>query len=322
MPDRLRRLRKTPALRRLFQETRIDPSMFVYPLFVSETASNPEPIPSMPGQFRWPLAEINQPLDQALHAGVGGLLLFGIPLHKDKIGSGAYDPKGIVAKSLQSLRHQAKHLVLVADVCLCEYTDHGHCGVIGGQEVDNDRTLELLTKTGVCYAQAGADIVAPSSMMDYQVGAIRRGLDESGLVDTAVMGYSAKFASGFYGPFRDAAGSAPSFGDRKSYQHDFANGRHAILEVQADIEEGADIVMVKPGLPYLDIVAQTRAITDLPVAVYNVSGEYAMIKSAAQNGWLDEKSVTLETLYAFARSGADLIITYHAIEASKWLKET
>jgi porphobilinogen synthase len=321
MPDRLRRLRKTPGLRRLFTETRIQPSDLIYPIFVSETATAPEPIPSMPGQSRLPLASVAEVACAARDAGIGAILIFGLPAHKDDLASASAQPDGIVQNAVRAAKDTCSDLTVVTDVCVCAYTPHGHCGILCGDQIDNDPSLELLAAMAVSHAEAGADIVAPSSMMDRQVAALRNGLDQAGFADTAVMGYSAKFASAYYGPFRDAADSAPSFGDRASYQHDPANLRHARLELIADEEEGADILMVKPGLAYLDVVRLARETSDLPVAAYNVSGEYSMVKAAAERGWLDERRIVLESLTAFRRAGADVVITYHALDAARWLND-
>lgn len=321
MPNRLRRLRRTASLRTLLQETRVRPSDLIYPLFVSETATEREPIPSMPGQARLPLGEVGAAVREAQELGVGAVLLFGLPSEKNDTATAAYDRDGIVQRAIKAAKDASPETVVVTDVCVCAYTPHGHCGVLKGHEVDNDRSLELLARQAVSHAEAGADIVAPSAMMDHQVRAIREGLTEAGLGETALMAYSSKFASAFYGPFRDAADSAPSFGDRASYQHDPANLRHARRELQADVSEGADILMVKPGIAYLDIVRLARETSDLPVAAYNVSGEYSMVKAAAERGWLDERRIVLETLTAFRRAGADLVITYHALDAARWLHE-
>ena len=319
MPDRLRRLRRTSALRALVREFEVHATDFVYPIFVSETASTEEPILSMPGQSRLPLAGLQKKLDEVQATGVPAVLLFGLPATKDDRASASSDPEGIVQRAVQLAKKTHPDLVVMTDVCVCGYTPHGHCGVLNGEEIDNDASLVLLSKMAVSHARAGADVVAPSAMMDRQVSALREALRAAGLESTPVMAYTAKFASSFYGPFREAADSAPSFGDRASYQHDPANARHAKREILADISEGADILMIKPGLPYLDIVSLARAESNLPIAVYNVSGEYAMIKAAAERGWLDEKRAVLEILTGFKRAGADLIITYHALEAARWL---
>jgi len=321
MSDRLRRLRRTPALRALVRETRVQASDLIYPIFVSEHATEPEPIPSMPGQYRLPLKAVGEIAKKTNQAGIGALLIFGLPKSKDDRASSCYDKNGIVQNAVQEAKNASPNLVVATDVCVCAYTPHGHCGVLNGHEVANDETLKLLAAMAVSHAEAGADIVGPSSMMDHQVRALRQGLDDANLTETTIMAYSSKFASAFYGPFRDAADSAPSFGDRASYQHDPANLRHARRELQADVQEGADILMVKPGLAYLDVVRLARETSDLPVAVYNVSGEYAMVKAAAEKGWLDERRIVLETMLAFRRAGADLIITYHAPEAALWLND-
>jgi porphobilinogen synthase len=319
MHDRLRLLRRTPALRQITRETRVSPDQFIYPIFVRAGISEREPIASMPGQYRWPADGLKDLARELQDAGVRSALLFGLPDSKDEQASGAYSDDGVVQQAIRSLKENSPEMVVMTDVCVCAYTPHGHCGVLCGHEIDNDSTLPLLAKMAVSHAKAGADIVAPSSMMDGQVLALRNGLDEAGLRQTPVMGYSAKFASAFYGPFRDAADSAPSFGDRASYQHEAGNIRHAKRELLSDISEGADIVMVKPGLAYLDVVRLAREVTDTPVAVYNVSGEYSMVKAAAERGWIDEKKIVLETMTAFRRAGADLIITYHALDAARWL---
>ncbi len=325
---RLRRLRRTAPLRNLVRETRLDPQQFVYPLFVRPGRRVREPIPSMPGQFRLSVDELVTEVESARALGIGAVLLFGLPDAKDSSGSGAYAEDGIVQHAVRALRAAHPDLVVMTDVCLCEYTSHGHCGVLRPAsngaglrdgDVDNDATLELLAKTAVSQAAAGADIVAPSAMMDGQVGAIRRALDEASVPQVAIMAYSAKHASAFYGPFRDAAGSAPQVGDRRGYQIDPGNAREAGREIALDIAEGADIVMVKPALAYLDVIARARASVPVPLAAYNVSGEYAMVKAAAEQGWLDERRAVTEILTAIARAGADLIITYHAKEAATWL---
>jgi porphobilinogen synthase len=321
MFERLRRLRQTPSLRSLVRETRISASDLIYPIFVSETASEAQPIPSMPGQSRLSLSDVGRAAREAETSGVGALLLFGLPREKDDRATQAFNSSGIVQQAIREVKDAAPDLVLMTDVCVCAYTPHGHCGILDGHNVDNDGSLELLADMALSHVEAGADVVAPSSMMDGQVAAIRDALDEHGRQNTPIMAYSAKFSSAFYGPFRDAADSAPSFGDRASYQHDFANLRHARRELLADEDEGADILMVKPGLAYLDIVRLARETSDLPIAAYNVSGEYSMVKAAAERGWLDERKIVLETLTAFRRAGADLVITYHALDAARWLNE-
>jgi porphobilinogen synthase len=322
MYERLRRLRRTPALREVMRETSLRASDLIYPVFVREGVDAAEPIASMPGQFRHPLREIPKVACEIQKSGVRSVLLFGVTDRKDDEASAAADPNGVVQTAIRAIKDATPELVVMTDVCVCAYTPHGHCGVIKGQCIDNDASLPLLAAMALSHAQAGADVVAPSAMMDGQVGAIREALDDNGLEDTAIMGYSAKFSSAFYGPFRDAAGSAPSFGDRASYQHDFGNLRHARREILDDVAEGADIVMVKPGIAYLDVVREARELTDLPVAAYSVSGEYSMIKAAAERGWLDERAIVLETLTAFKRAGADLVITYFAKEAAEWINRS
>lgn len=321
MPDRLRRLRRTASLRTLLQETRVRASDLIYPIFVSETATEPEPIASMPGQSRLPLSAVAAKVREAQTLGVGATLIFGLPSEKHDDARASSRVDGIVQNAIREAKDAAPEAVIMTDVCVCAYTPHGHCGVLKGQEIDNDLSLELLTRQAVSHAEAGADVVAPSAMMDRQIHALRHGLEDAGLGSTALMAYSAKFASAYYGPFRDAADSAPSFGDRASYQHDPANLRHAKRELEADIKEGADILMVKPGIAYLDVVRLAREISDLPIAAYNVSGEYSMVKAAAERGWLDERKIVLETLTAFRRAGADLVITYHALDAARWIHE-
>jgi porphobilinogen synthase len=316
-----RRLRRTPGLRRLVRETRLHPDMLVQPLFVRPGHEVREEIGAMPGQFRLSPDELPAEAARLRAAGVGAVLLFGLPGDKDDQGSGAWADDGIVQQALRTLRAADPELTLIADVCLCEYTSHGHCGVIAGDTVDNDATLPLLARSAISLAAAGADVVAPSAMMDGQVAAIRRALDGEGRQDVAILAYAAKHASAFYGPFRDAADSAPQRGDRKSYQMDPANGREALREIDADLAEGADMIMVKPALPALDILAAARGRTNVPLAAYQVSGEYASLVAAAQNGWLDRRAAALESLTAIARAGADLIITYFAAEAAEWLRK-
>jgi porphobilinogen synthase len=314
---RPRRLRRTAALRALTRETRLSPERFVYPLFVRPGRGVREPIGPMPGQFRLSVDRLAEEAAELRQLGIRAVLLFGIPESKDALGSGAYDPDGIVPRAIRALREADPELVIAADVCLCEYTTHGHCGVIRNGQVDNDETLELLARTATALAAAGADIVAPSAMMDGQVGAIRRALDAAGEHQVAVMAYSAKYASVFYGPFREAAGSAPQFGDRRGYQMDPPNVREALREIALDVEEGADLVMVKPALAYLDVIRAARDSLPVPLAAYNVSGEYAMVMAAAERGWLDGRAAALEILTAIARAGADVIITYFAKEAAR-----
>ena len=318
--QRLRRLRGTEALRRLVRETRLSPEEFVYPLFVVSGSGVRNAIPSMPGQHQLSLDQLPAEAAELRSLGIPAVLLFGIPPAKDEQGSGAYAGDGIVQQAVRALKQADAELLVITDVCLCEYTSHGHCGVVKEGEVDNDATLPLLARTALSQAQAGADVVAPSAMMDGQVAAIRQALDEGGFPYIPIMAYAAKYASAFYGPFREAAESAPQFGDRRGYQMDPPNAREALQEIEEDIAEGADIVMVKPALAYLDVLARARERFDLPLAAYNVSGEYAMIKAAAANGWLDERRVTLEVLTAIKRAGADIIITYHAKEAARWLQ--
>jgi porphobilinogen synthase len=318
---RLRRLRRTPALRELVRETHLSVKDFIYPLFITEGRGIRQEIESMPGQYRWSLDLLPAEVEAVARLGVRAVLLFGIPDHKDEVGSGAWAEDGIIQRAVRVIKATVPDLTVICDVCLCEYTSHGHCGIVRHGYVQNDETLELLARTAVSQAAAGADVVAPSDMMDGRVGAIRRALDEAGFSHVAVMAYSAKYASAFYGPFREAAGSAPQFGDRRAYQMDPPNVREALREVELDIGEGADIVMVKPALAYLDVIRAVRERFDLPLAAYNVSGEYAMVKAAARNGWLDERRVTLEILYGIKRAGADLIITYHAKDAARWLQE-
>ena len=311
---RPRRLRKNEVIRNMIAETAVNPDSFVYPMFVVEGEGVKEEIASMPNQFRFSIDEILKELESCVTIGIKSILLFGIPNHKDEIASSAYDKNGIVQRAVRAIKAKFPDLYVITDVCLCEYMSHGHCGIVKDGDVDNDPTLELLSKTALSHAEAGADMVAPSDMMDGRVGAIREMLDANGFSNTPIMAYSAKFASAFYGPFRDAADSAPHFGNRKSYQMDVRNGREALHEVDLDIEEGADIVMVKPGLAFLDVLRQTAEISNVPVAVYNVSGEYSMVKAAAKMGWIDENAIIRENMIAFKRAGADIIITYHAKE--------
>jgi porphobilinogen synthase len=319
---RLRRLRASEALRALVRETRLSPESFVYPLFVTHGENVRREIESMPGQYHLSLDQLPAEAEELRALGIPAVLLFGLPAAKDDAGSEAYDDDGIVQRAVATLKAAAPDLAVITDVCLCEYTTHGHCGVVTPDgDVDNDATLPLLARTAVSHARAGADIVAPSDMMDGRVAAIRQSLDDAGLTSTPIMSYAAKQASAFYGPFRVAAGSAPQFGDRRAYQMDPANAREAMREIEADIAEGADIVMVKPALPNLDLIARARQRFDLPLAAYNVSGEYAMLKAAAAAGYLDERLAVLEVLTAIRRAGADFTITYHAKEAGRWLRE-
>jgi porphobilinogen synthase len=318
---RLRRLRRTGALRELVRETTLAPSDLVLPLFVEEGLDGRAPIASMPGVDRHGLASVVEEAGAALALGIPAVLLFGIPAEKDADGSGAWDDEGAVQLATRAIKAAHPDLLVLTDVCLCEYTDHGHCGRLRADgSVDNDASLGLLARTAVSHARAGADAVAPSDMMDGRVGAIRTALDDEGLADTPIIAYSAKFASAFYGPFREAAGSAPSFGDRRSYQMDPANGDEALREVLLDVGEGADIVMVKPAVPYLDVLWRVKQATRLPVAAYHVGGEYVMIKAAAATGHLDERTAVLETLTSIRRAGADIVITYYAKDAARWLQ--
>jgi len=317
---RLRRLRGSDAIRRLVRETRFSPGDFVYPLFVVHGSGVRNAIPSMPGQCQLSVDQLPAEARELRALGVPAVLLFGIPASKDEQASEAYAPDGIVQQAVRALKQADPDLLVITDVCLCEYTSHGHCGIVKDGDVDNDATLPLLARTALSHAQAGAGMVAPSAMMDGQVAAIRQALDENGFGQTPIMAYAAKYASAFYGPFREAAESAPQFGDRCGYQMDPANAREALREIESDVAEGADIVMVKPALAYLDVLARARQRFDLPLAAYNVSGEYAMIKAAIANGWLDEKRVVLEVLTAIKRAGADIVITYHAKDAARWLK--
>jgi porphobilinogen synthase len=311
-------------LRALVREQRLEPHRLVLPVFVAEDAASVAEVPSMPGVRRRALEDLGAVGAEAGAAGLGGLLLFGLPRLKDARGSEASNPDGVVQRAVRELRTSGFEGVIMTDVCLCEYTDHGHCGLVSGAgEILNDPTLERLADVAVSHADAGADVVAPSAMMDGQVAAIRRALDERGYPDAAILSYSAKYASAFYGPFRDAAEGAPAFGDRTSHQMDPANGREALREHALDLAEGADMLMVKPGLAYLDVVTRTRAAhPSVPLAVYNVSGEYSMVKAAAERGWIDERAVVLETLIGFVRAGADVVITYHALDAARWLSPT
>jgi porphobilinogen synthase len=316
---RLRRLRRTDALRSLVRETKLDLGGLVYPLFVCPGEGVEEPLEGLPGIARYSVDLLCDEAEEAARLGIPALLLFGIPEEKDEAASGAYDDEGIVQRALRALRERVPGLVLITDVCLCEYTSHGHCGVVRDGEVLNDLSLELLAKTAVSHVEAGADIVAPSDMMDGRVGAIRGALDSEGFESTPIIAYAAKFASAFYGPFREVAESAPAFGDRRSYQMDPANLREALRECELDVAEGADVIMVKPALPYLDVIRAARERFDLPIAAYNVSGEYAMVKSAAAAGWLEEQRAALESLTAIRRAGADIIFTYWAKEVAEWL---
>ncbi len=318
---RPRRLRGSEALRKIVRETRVDKSALIYPLFVMDGENRVEEIPSMPGQYRYTVDRVDEELDKLTEAGVRSILLFGIPEHKDEIGSSAWAEDGAVQRTLHKAKAKYPDLFLITDVCMCEYTSHGHCGKLCGQEVENDATLELLAKEALSHVRAGADMVAPSDMMDGRVRAIREALDGVGFTGTPIMSYAVKYASAFYGPFREAADSAPSFGDRKSYQMDFHNRREALKEALLDVEEGADILMVKPAMSYLDVVREVKDATSLPLATYSVSGEYAMVKAAAGKGWIDEDRIVCEMAASAFRAGADLYITYFAKELAGFIQE-
>ena len=316
---RLRRLRRTERLRALVRENRVDVSDLVYPMFVVEGKGIKQEISAMPGIFRFSPDRLDAEVEEVAGLKIPAVLLFGIPEHKDEVGSSAYAPEGVVQQAVRRIKKSAPELLVITDVCLCEYTIHGHCGIVVGDQIDNDQSLPLLAKTALSHAGAGADIVAPSDMMDGRVKAIREMLDASGFQHIPILSYAAKYASAFYGPFREAAESAPKFGDRLSYQMDYHNAREALREIEQDIAEGADIVMVKPALAYLDVIRQARNVFNCPLAAYNVSGEYAMVKAAAKEGWLDERKVVLEILSAIKRAGADIIITYHAKDFANWV---
>ena len=319
--ERPRRLRSRPALRRLARETQIATQDLIYPLFVRDAIDEPQPIAAMPGHHQHTLDSLTREAEAAIRVGVRSFVLFGIPAQKDVQASGAYDAEGVVQLAVRAIKEAHPELVVITDVCLCEYTSHGHCGVVRDDgHVDNDVTLELLAKTAISHAAAGADAVAPSDMMDGRVGALRSQLDSEGHSETPIIAYSSKFASAFYGPFREAAESTPQFGDRRSYQMDPANSDEAVREALLDVEEGADVVMVKPALPYLDVVRRVKDATRVPVAAYNVSGEYSMIKAAARAGYLDERTAVLEALTGIRRAGADIVITYHAKDVAEWLR--
>lgn len=320
--DRHRRLRKTSVLRTMVRETFLRTTDFIYPIFVTEEGSNiKSEIKSMPNVYQYSLDRLDEELDEVVSLGIPSIMFFGIPKEKDAVGSGAYDDQGIVQKAIRQTKQKYPDLVVIADTCMCEYTDHGHCGIIHNGDVDNDESLTYIAKTAVSQAKAGADIIAPSNMMDGFVISIRQALDEAGFAQIPIMSYAVKYASSFFGPFRDAAESAPKFGNRKTYQMDPANRREALREAESDIKEGADFLIVKPALPYLDVLRDVRNQTNIPLVAYNVSGEYSMVKAAALNGWIDEKAVVLEALTAMKRAGADLIITYHAKDAIRWLRE-
>ena len=321
--DRTRRLRMSAAMRDMVRENHVRVDELIYPVFVIEGENICNPVASMPGINQYSINRLAEELNRVVAAGIKAILLFGIPAHKDEVGSGAYDENGIVQQAIRFIKSTEtyKDLVVVADVCLCEYTSHGHCGLIKDGEILNDETLPLLAKASVSYAKAGADIIAPSDMMDKRVAAIREALDENGFINVPIMAYSAKFASSFYGPFRDAAHSAPGFGDRKTYQMDPANGREAMREVEEDILEGADLIIAKPAMAYMDIIKDISLNYNIPIVAYNVSGEYSMVKAAAANGWIDEKKIVMEIMTGLKRAGAKMIITYHALDVAAWLKE-
>lgn len=318
---RFRRLRQTEEMWSFVRETRIGREDLIYPVFVQEGRDIREPVPSMPGVFRYSIDRLDEILARIKSLGIPAILLFGIPGHKDERGSGAYDPEGITQRAIRFIKEKMPSLLVIADICLCEYTSHGHCGLVGDGQVLNDETLPLLARAAVTNADAGADIIAPSDMMDGRVAAIRKALDEEGHKNVPVLSYSAKYASGYYGPFRDAAESAPQFGDRRSYQMDPANARQAGEEMEDDLEEGADMLIVKPALAYLDILKMARDRFAVPVIAYNVSGEYSMVKAAARMGWIEEKRIVMENMIAMKRAGADRIITYHALDVAGWLLE-
>lgn len=319
--DRTRRLRTSEELRSMVREEHVRVEELIYPIFVIEGENLANPVASMPGICQYSLDRVMEAVDRVIEAGIKAVLLFGIPAHKDEVGSGAYAEEGIVPKAIRLIKARFPKLIIVADVCLCEYTSHGHCGLIRDGVILNDETLPLLAKASVTYAKAGADIIAPSDMMDKRVAAIRKALDEAGFINTPIMSYSAKFASGYYGPFRDAAHSAPGFGDRKTYQMDPANGQEALREVEEDIAEGADLIIAKPALGYMDVIKEISLNYNIPIVAYNVSGEYAMVKAAALNGWIDEKKIVMENMVGFKRAGAKMIITYHALDVARWLRE-
>jgi len=319
---RLRRLRKSTKLRDIVRETHLNVNDLISPLFVKEGIDKPEPIDSMPGQFRLPLKKVIDEVERVVSLGIPAIILFGIPENKDDTASSASNSDGIIQNTIRTIKDEFKNdLVIIADLCLCQYTSHGHCGIVSNGKILNDKTLIELQKIAISYAKVGADIIAPSGMMDGQVQAIRKALDESKFYDTSILAYSAKFSSSFYGPFRDAADSAPSFGDRRSYQMDYANSNEAMREVLLDIEEGTDIIMVKPALAYLDLIYQVKTTYGLPTAAYSVSGEYSMIKAASEKGWINESAIVLEIMTAIKRAGADMILTYYAKDIAKWLKE-
>ncbi|MDD3224190.1 MAG: porphobilinogen synthase [Clostridium sp.] len=318
---RHRRLRKSPTIRSLVRETVLNSDDFIYPLFVVEGENIKSEIKSLPGNYHWSIDRLHELIEDIVDSGVKGVMIFGIPDHKDEVGSGSYDENGIVQKAVRKIKELAPSIWVITDVCMCEYTSHGHCGILVNKTVDNDKTIEYIAKIALSHAVAGADMVAPSDMMDGRVGAIRNILDENGYKDVSIMAYSAKYASAFYGPFRDAADSTPQFGDRKGYQMDPSNVREAMLEIEDDINEGADIVMVKPAMSYLDVIRDAREEFNYPLAAYSVSGEFAMVKAAASLGVIDEKKIVIEMLTSIKRAGAKIIITYYAMDASRWINE-
>lgn len=318
---RMRRLRVNEEIRSLVRETQVHKSDLVYPIFIIEGEDIKNPVDSMPGIYQYSIDRFEEELERIIDAGIKTILIFGIPKHKDEVGSQAYEDNGVTQQAIRHIKEKAPNLLIIADVCLCEYTSHGHCGLIKGSKILNDETLLILSKMAVSMAKAGADIIAPSDMMDGRVEAIRNALDTAGYADVMLMSYSAKYASGYYSPFRDAAHSAPAFGDRKTYQMDPANVKEAVRECFLDMEEGADVIMVKPALAYLDVIKTVALKTDYPIAAYNVSGEYSMVKAAAMNGWIDEKRIVMENMTAIKRAGAKIIITYHALDVAKWLDE-
>lgn len=319
---RHRRLRKTNSIRKMVQETQIHASDLIYPLFVTEGTNEKNEVASMPGVFQLSLDLVDAEVDEVVSLGIPAVMLFGVPNHKDDVGTSAYHDHGIVQKAIRQIKQNYPDLTIIADTCLCQYTDHGHCGVIEDGHVLNDPSLSLLAKTAVSQAEAGADIIAPSNMMDGFVAAIRHGLDEAGFEDIPIMSYAVKYSSAFYGPFRDAAHSSPKFGDRKTYQMDPANRLEALREAESDIEEGADMLIVKPALSYLDIIREVKDFSSMPIVAYNVSGEYSMVKAASQNGWIDEKAIVLEKMISMKRAGADLILTYHAKDVARWISNS
>lgn len=321
MKHRLRRLRVSENMRRMVRENTVHTEDLIYPIFVIEGENIKNPIDTMPGIFQYSVDRLGEEMERVVKSGISGVLLFGIPAHKDKMGSEAYNEEGVVQRAVRYIKKNYSDILVIVDVCLCEYTSHGHCGLVEGGKILNDETLPMLAKMSLSLARAGADVIAPSDMMDGRVGHIREALDEAGFLDVSIMSYSAKFASAYYAPFRDAAHSAPGFGDRRTYQMDCANGREAMREIEADIEEGADMIMVKPALAYLDVLKEASLRYDLPLVTYNVSGEYAMVKAAVKAGFIDERRIVMENMTAMKRAGADIIITYHALDVAEWIKE-